>query len=122
MPRSSWHKSNKHSSRDARDYSDSDKDSSLKRKKVREEAASATVSKDLGSIEKRKHKYASDERGAKGSFDSGNGEFAIEHRASKSRKDRAVDDGVTTYLWNGGERLMGEGERWRKGSEAEGVG
>lgn len=102
MPRSSRHKSSKHSLRDARDYSDSDKDSSLKDKKAREEAR-IRVSKDLVSAEKRKQKYASDARGL------GNGELADEYRPSKRRKDRAVDDdGVGADRWDVSEIDRGE--------------
>lgn len=98
MPRSSRHKSSKHSSRDARDYSDSDRDSALKDKMPREET-SAKVSKDLGSSEKRKQKHSSDVR------DLGNGQLAEGPSSSKRRKDRSADEGSGGDRWNGGEAV-----------------
>ncbi|KAF2315485.1 hypothetical protein GH714_039918 [Hevea brasiliensis] len=96
MPRSSRHKSSKHSSRDARDYSDSEKDSCSKDRKSKEEST-VRVSKDSGSGEKRKL----DSRDNKDSFGSGNGEYLEEYSSSKRFKERA-EDGVNDR-WNGGD-------------------
>ncbi|KAK3218354.1 hypothetical protein Dsin_012324 [Dipteronia sinensis] len=94
MPKSSRHKSSKHSSRDARDYSDSEKDSGLK------ERSGVRVSKESGSGDKRKL----DSKEGKEVFASGNGDYVEEHNnnnsSSKRRKDRG-DDG-TNDRWNGG--------------------
>lgn len=106
MPRSSKHKSSKHSSRDTRDYSDSDKDSGLKDRKGKDES-SAKVSKDSSSLEKRKPD-SKDTRGF------GNGENSDEHASSKRRKERS-NDGVGDR-WNGGEDERGEGSRKSKTS------
>ncbi|KAJ9164298.1 hypothetical protein P3X46_023894 [Hevea brasiliensis] len=101
MPRSSRHKSSKHSSRDARDYSDSEKDSCSKDRKSKEEST-VRVSKDSGSGEKRKL----DSRDNKDSFGSGNGEYLEEYSSSKRFKERA-EDGVNDR-WNGGDDDKGE--------------
>ncbi|ESQ54466.1 hypothetical protein EUTSA_v10026934mg, partial [Eutrema salsugineum] len=53
MPRSSRHKSRKHSFRDSRDYSDPEKESYLRERKRKDESV-ATVSKESGSGDKRK--------------------------------------------------------------------
>lgn len=95
MPRSSRHKSSKHSSRDARDYSDSEDELSLKERKANEEA-NARVPKDSGPSEKRKL----DSKDGKELYGSGNGEYLDECSSSKRRKDKAVD-GVSDR-WNGG--------------------
>ncbi|TXG71217.1 hypothetical protein EZV62_006152 [Acer yangbiense] len=104
MPKSSRHKSSKHSSRDARDYSDSEKDSGLK------ERSGVRVSKESGSGDKRKL----DSKESKEVFASGNGDYVEEHNnnnsSSKRRKDRG-DDG-TNDRWNGG----GEDDRTTEGS------
>ncbi|XP_057951615.1 uncharacterized protein LOC131146213 [Malania oleifera] len=107
MPRSSRHKSSKHSSRDARDCSDSEKDSGLKEKKAREETG-ARAGKDSGSGEKRKH-----DLDAKDLSGSRNGEFEEEHSGSKRRKDRGFDDDGVGDRWNGGEgdRVEKDGEK-----------
>ncbi|XWS50369.1 hypothetical protein CRYUN_Cryun12cG0082100 [Craigia yunnanensis] len=99
MPRSSRHKSSNHSSRDARDYSDSEKDSVLKEKekKTREES-SGRILKESGSGEKRK---LDSKETSKDLWSSGNGEYVEEYSSSKRRKDKA-DDGVSDR-WNGGE-------------------
>lgn len=109
MPRSSRHKSSKHSSKDARDYSDSEKDSSLKERKVKEDS-SARISKDSGSGEKRKL----DLKDSKDVYGSGNGEYLEEYTSSKRRKER-VDDGVSDR-WNGGENDRAEGSKKSKAS------
>ncbi|XP_061345698.1 uncharacterized protein LOC133291451 [Gastrolobium bilobum] len=88
MPRSSKHKSSKHSSRDAREYSDSERDSGLKDRKSKDESA-AKASKDSSSVEKRR-------------LDSkdvhGNGEYSDEYASSSKRRKEGGGD-----RWNGGE-------------------
>lgn len=113
MTRSSRHKSSKHSSRDVRDYSDSEKDSSMKDRKGKDDSSSVRVSKESGSgSEKRKL----DSKDSKEVFGSGNGEYAEENNSSsKRRKDRAADDGVNDR-WNGGEDERTESSRKSKGS------
>ncbi|OMP02228.1 hypothetical protein COLO4_11264 [Corchorus olitorius] len=97
MPRSSRHKSSKHSSRDARDYSDSERDSGLKEKeKKSKEESSVRVSKESGSGEKRK---LDSKETSKELWSSGNGEYVEEYSSSKRRKDK-TDDGVSDR-WNG---------------------
>ncbi|KAL4353500.1 hypothetical protein GQ457_06G038590 [Hibiscus cannabinus] len=90
MPRSSRHKPSKHSSRGARDYSDSEKDSGLK------EESSGRFSKEPGSGEKRK---LDSKDTSKDLWISENGDYAEEHSSSKRRKDKA-EDGVSDR-WNG---------------------
>ncbi|XWS37972.1 hypothetical protein CRYUN_Cryun19dG0090600 [Craigia yunnanensis] len=111
MPRSSSHKSSKHSSRDARDYSDSEKDSGLKgkEKKIKEDS-SARISKESGSGEKRK---LDSKETTKDLWSSGNGEYVEEYSSSKRGKDKA-DYGVSDR-WNGGED-DGKGEKKSKAS------
>uniref|UniRef100_A0A803L2M0 Uncharacterized protein n=1 Tax=Chenopodium quinoa TaxID=63459 RepID=A0A803L2M0_CHEQI len=104
MPRSSRHKSSKHSSREARDYSDSEKDSGLKEKKGREDGESNSSSRHLKestSGEKRKI----DSKSADVTKDlSGvvvNVDIVEEYVApltSKKRKEKEDDD-----RWTGGE-------------------
>ncbi|KAI9098016.1 hypothetical protein K1719_025787 [Acacia pycnantha] len=106
MPRSSKHKSSKHSSRDTRDYSDSDKDSSLKDRKGKDEST-AKVLKDSSFFEKRKP----DSKDVHGF---GNGENSDEYASSKRRKERS-NDGVGDR-WNGGEDERGEGSKKSKTS------
>ena len=111
MPRSSRHKSSKHSSRDARDYSDSEKDLGLKEKeKKTKEESCGRILKESGCGEKRKHD--SKETG-KDLWISGNDEYVEEYSSSKRRKDKA-DDGVSDR-WNGGED-DGKGEKKSKAS------
>ncbi|XP_010261562.1 PREDICTED: zinc finger CCCH domain-containing protein 13 [Nelumbo nucifera] len=116
MPRSSRHKSHrqhKHSSKDTREYSDSDEDGSLRDRKGREEAA-ARVSRDSASGEKRK--LGSQSQDGKDLFGPGNGDMSEDYVASKRRKDRA--DAVVTDRWNGGEDEQGDslvGDRETKG-------
>ncbi|XVF50994.1 hypothetical protein PTKIN_Ptkin04bG0148000 [Pterospermum kingtungense] len=106
MPRSSRHKSSKHSSRDARDYSDSEKDSGLKEKeKKSKEEGSGRNLKESGSGEKRKLDL---KETSKDLWSSGNGEYVEEYSSSKRRRDKA-DDGVSDR-WNGGED-DGKGEK-----------
>ncbi|RDX96513.1 hypothetical protein CR513_20820, partial [Mucuna pruriens] len=88
MPRSSKHKSSKHSSRDARDHSDSERDSGVKDRKSKEESGTKAA-KDSNSAEKRRL----DSKDAHG-----NGEYSDEYASSsKRRKDGGGD------RWNGGE-------------------
>ncbi|XP_010555725.1 PREDICTED: nipped-B-like protein B isoform X2 [Tarenaya hassleriana] len=95
MPRSSRHKSSKHSSRDAREYSDSEKESTL-----REKRSSARVSKESGSGDK--HKLDNKEY-----YDSLNGEYYHEYTSSKRRKENTEDDGASGG-WIGGDEDRGE--------------
>ncbi|XVF50996.1 hypothetical protein PTKIN_Ptkin04bG0148200 [Pterospermum kingtungense] len=104
MPRSSRHKSSKHSSRDARDYSDSEKE-----KKSKEDSSGRTL-KESGSGEKRK---LDSKETSKDLWTSGNGEYVGEYSSSKRRRDKA-DDGVSDR-WNGGED-DGKGEKKSKAS------
>ncbi|KAE8726997.1 Detected protein of unknown function [Hibiscus syriacus] len=102
MPRSSRHKSSKHSSRDARDYSDSERDSGLK-----EESKP-------GSGEKRK---LDSKDTSKDVWISGNGDYLEEYSSSKRRRE--VDGGASDR-WNGGED-DGKGEKKsRTSSESKG--
>ncbi|XWS61315.1 hypothetical protein CRYUN_Cryun07bG0115700 [Craigia yunnanensis] len=111
MPRSSRHKSSKHSSRDARDYSDSEKDLGLKEKekKTKEESSGRSL-KESGGGEKRK---LDSKETSKDLWSSGNVEYVEEYSSSKRRKDKA-DDGVSDR-WNGGED-DGKGENKSKAS------
>ncbi|XP_039011377.1 nipped-B-like protein B [Hibiscus syriacus] len=96
MPRSSRHKSNKHSSRDVRDYSDSERGTCLKEKEKKTKEESKP-----GSGEKRK-------LDSKDTWVSGNGDYVEEYSSSKRRKEK-VDDGAIDR-WNGGED-DGKGEK-----------
>jgi len=111
MPRSSRHKSSKHSSREAREYSDSEKESNLKDRKGKEESGGgARVSKES---EKRKVDSGKD---AKDLYGSGNGDYSEEHGSSKRRRERA-GDGVSDR-WNGGEDDRTEASKKSKESKA----
>ncbi|KAK7410707.1 hypothetical protein VNO78_01710 [Psophocarpus tetragonolobus] len=90
MPRSSKHKSSKHSSRDAREHSDSERDSGAKDRRSKEESGGAKASKDSGSAEKRRL----DSKDAHG-----NGEYSDEYASSSKRRK----DGGGGDRWNGGE-------------------
>ncbi|XP_030501321.2 uncharacterized protein LOC115716625 isoform X1 [Cannabis sativa] len=116
MPRSSKHKSSKHSSKELKEYSDSEKDLSFKDRKGKEESGGVRVSKDLISSEKRKleSKDGKDLYSA-----SGNGDYSDEYSSSKRRKDRA--DERATDRWNGGDDdHRGSGEGSKKSSKASG--
>ncbi|CAL0327481.1 unnamed protein product [Lupinus luteus] len=97
MPRSSKHKSSKHSSRDARDYSDSERDSVVKYRKSKEESAAAAK------VEKRRA-VDSNSKDGEYSDDYGGG-------SSKRRKDGSGD------RWNGGGRDDDRGEATKKDSK-----
>ncbi|KAH9622256.1 hypothetical protein KSS87_014359, partial [Heliosperma pusillum] len=105
MPRSSRHKSSKHSTRDAREYSDSEKDGGLKEKKGREDGGSGGSSrhlKDMSLGEKRKLDSKSGYM-SKEVVDRGNTEVDVEYgggisSSSKKRKEAVVDD-----RWVGGD-------------------
>ncbi|KAK9672454.1 hypothetical protein RND81_12G101900 [Saponaria officinalis] len=107
MPRSSRHKSSKHSSRDAREYSDSEKESGFREKKGKEDGGSSSSSrhlKDLSSSEKRKLDSKPVDVSKK-SIGSGNAEYEAEFgggglvlSSSRKRKDKVDDD-----RWNGGD-------------------
>lgn len=114
MPRSSRHKSSKHSSREAREYSDSEKESNLKDRKGKEESGGgARVSK-----ESEKRKVDSTTKDAKDLYGSGNGDYSEEHGSSKRRRERA-GDGVSDR-WNGGEDDRTEVSKKLKESKASG--
>ncbi|KAK8503876.1 hypothetical protein V6N13_021657 [Hibiscus sabdariffa] len=115
MPRSSRHKSSKHSSRDARDYSDSEKDSGLKEKEERsKEESSGRFPKEPGSGENRK---LDSKDTSKDLWISENGDYAEEYSSSKRRKDKA--DGVSDR-WNGGEDDAKVENKSRTSSESKG--
>ncbi|OWM79636.1 hypothetical protein CDL15_Pgr023048 [Punica granatum] len=97
MPRSSRHKSSKHSSRDARDFSDSDDESGSRDRRGGGEDGGARVSKDSGFSEKRRV----ESRDSKDVYGSGNGESVEDHGSSKRRKEK-LSDGVSDR-WNGGD-------------------
>ena len=105
MPRSSRHKSSKHSSREARDYSDSEKDSRLKEKKFRDDGGSNSNRhlKEPTSGEKRK----TDSQSVDISKDlSGGGDIVIvdyvdeyvSFSSSNKQKEKEDDD-----RWTGGD-------------------
>lgn len=98
MPRSSRHKSSRHSSRGLRDYSDSDEESgSRERRGVREEGVSR-VSKDSGLSGKRR----AEAKDGKDVYGSGNVDYSEEHGSLKRRKEK-FSDGVSDR-WNGGDK------------------
>ncbi|KAL6986419.1 hypothetical protein U1Q18_019782 [Sarracenia purpurea var. burkii] len=104
MPRSSRHKTHKqgkHSSRDARDDSESADDLKMKDRNGKEEG-SVKVSRDSGSSEKRKLPSGKDPSGH------GNGSTPEEYVASKRRKEKA-DVSAASDRWNAGgdERVDG---------------
>ncbi|KAL8160558.1 hypothetical protein V2J09_002095 [Rumex salicifolius] len=98
MPKSSRHKSSKHSSREGRDYSDSEKDTSLKEKKSKEESVSHRVSREYTSGEKRK--YESKPVDGKDAGGAGNVDFVEDYVSSSSKKRR---DKVDDDRWTGGD-------------------
>ncbi|XP_021729076.1 zinc finger CCCH domain-containing protein 18-like isoform X2 [Chenopodium quinoa] len=104
MPRSSRHKSSKHSSREVRDYSDSEKDSGLKEKKGREDGGSNISSRHLKestSAEKRKIDSKSADVTKDLSSVAVNVDIVEEYIApstSKKRKEKEDDD-----RWTGGD-------------------
>lgn len=106
MPRSSRHKSSKHSSREVRDYSDSEKESGLKEKKGRDDGGSNSSSRHLKesiSGEKRKIDSKSVDSSVK---DLSGGivnvdyvdEYVASSSSSKKRKEKEDDD-----RWTGGD-------------------
>ncbi|PRQ60417.1 hypothetical protein RchiOBHm_Chr1g0380961 [Rosa chinensis] len=106
MTRSSRHKSSKH--REVREYSDSEKDSSLKDRKE-SGGGGARVSSEKRKLDLKEGK------------ESGNGEYAEELGSSKRRKERVVDDGGSDR-WNGGEyeHRGGSGEGSKKAVKGSG--
>lgn len=86
MPRSSRHKSSKHSSRDVRDYSDSE-----------DECGSTRERRGGGEEGKRRVEF----KDSKDVYGSGNGDHAEDRGSSKRRKDK-FSDGVSDR-WNGGD-------------------
>ncbi|GMJ14968.1 hypothetical protein HRI_005166000 [Hibiscus trionum] len=112
MPRSSRHKSSKRSSRDARDYSDSEKDSGLKEKeKKSKEESGGRFSKEPESGENRK---LDSKDTNKDLWISENGDYA-EYSSSKRRRDKA--DGVSGR-WNGCEDDAKGEKKFRSSSES----
>ncbi|XP_021843082.2 uncharacterized protein [Spinacia oleracea] len=104
MPRSSRHKSSKHSSREVRDYSDSEKDSGLKEKKGRDDGGSYSSRhlKESTSGEKRKIDSKSvdvtkDLSGVVVNVDYVE-EYVASSSSSKKRKEKEDDD-----RWTGGD-------------------
>ncbi|VFQ59764.1 unnamed protein product [Cuscuta campestris] len=107
MPRSSKsksHKQSKHSSKEKREYSDSEEDVKMKDRSIKEES-SARASKDLGhSVSGDKRKFSSQAREGREGKDLsnyGNGEVTEEYVSSKRRKEKG-DGGVSSDRWNGG--------------------
>lgn len=104
MPRSSRHKSSKHSSREVREYSDSEKDSGLKEKKGRDDGVNIGGSsrhlKESTSGEKRKN----DSKSVDISKDLIGGSVVVNvdefgaSSSSKKRKEKEDDD-----RWTGGD-------------------
>ena len=90
MPRSSKHKSSKHSSRDAREHSDSERDSGAKDRRSKEESGGG-AKKDSSSAEKRRL----DSKDAHW-----NGEYSDEYASSSKRHK---DGGGGGDQWNGRE-------------------
>ena len=102
MPRSSRHKSSKHSSREARDFSDSEKDPALKERKGRDDGGGNSSSrhvKESASGEKRKLESKSVDI-AKDSIGTVNVDYIDEYApsSSKKRKEKVDDD-----RWTGGD-------------------
>ncbi|XP_074291692.1 uncharacterized protein LOC141618476 [Silene latifolia] len=96
MPKSSRHKSSKHSTRDAKGYSVSEKEPGLKENKVREGVGSTRHLKDITAGEKRKLDSKSGGL-SKEIVDLGNAEFEDAFggglsSSSKKRKEKVVDD------------------------------
>lgn len=121
MPRSSRHKSSKHSSREVRDYSDSEKDPGLKEKKGRDEGGSSSSSrhaKEFASGEKRKLESKSIDI-VKESVVVVNVGYTDEYGPSslKKRKDKVDDD-----RWTGGdnehELLKGDMKEMKTSSDS----
>ncbi|CAH9106606.1 unnamed protein product [Cuscuta europaea] len=107
MPRSSKsksHKQSKHSSKEAREYSDSEGDVKMKDKSIKEES-SARASKDLAhSASGDKRKFSSQTREGKDGKDLSthvNGEVPEEYVSSKRRKEKVEGSGGSDR-WNGG--------------------
>ncbi|GMH08903.1 hypothetical protein Nepgr_010743 [Nepenthes gracilis] len=117
MPRSSRHKSSKQSSREARDYSDSEKDSSCKDRKRRDESGSNRALKESASGEKRKLDSKSTEN--KDLVGSGNVEYIDEYgvSSSKKRKEKVDDD-----RWTGGDDEREASKTERNLKDSKGVG
>lgn len=120
MPRSSRHKSSKHSSRDTRDYSDSEDDSGLRERRGGGVEGGSRVSKDSGSSEKRRVEA----KDSKDVYGSRNGDYAEDHGSSKRRKEK-FSDGVSDR-WNGGDnegsnraKSSGESKSRRRDDENE---
>lgn len=102
MPRSSRHKSNKHSSREARDYSDSEKDPGMKEKRGRDDGGGNSSSrhvKESTSGEKRKLESKSVDI-TKDSIGAANADYidGFAPSSSKKRKEKVDDD-----RWTGGD-------------------
>ncbi|MED6211385.1 hypothetical protein PIB30_073196 [Stylosanthes scabra] len=112
MPRSSKHKSSKHSSRDAREYSDSERDSGFKDRKSKDDGAAVKPSKDSSSAEKRRLDSRGDGKEVHGS---GNGDYSDEYASSSKRRK----DGGGGERWNGGDDDRGEGSRKSKAASGD---
>ncbi|KAK7282582.1 hypothetical protein RIF29_11481 [Crotalaria pallida] len=102
MPRSSKHKSSKHSSRDAREYSDSERDSGVKDRRSKEESAAANA---VSKPEKRRAVDSNSKEGGDYSDEYGGG-------SSKRRRDGGGD------RWNGGGDEDRGGESTKKDSRS----
>ncbi|OIV98014.1 hypothetical protein TanjilG_21724 [Lupinus angustifolius] len=100
MPRSSKNKSSKHSSRDAREYSDPERDSGVKDRKIKNKN-SATAAK----VEKRRVAVDSNSKEGQYTDDYGGG-------SSKRRKDSGGD------RWNGGGDDNRGGDATKKDSKS----
>lgn len=95
MPRSTRHKSSKHNKDATKDYSDSEKETSLLKEKKSKEESSSRVSGD-----KRKEYY-----------DSVNGEYYEEYTSSSSSKRRKGKSGGESDRWNGKDDEKGESSK-----------
>lgn len=126
MPRSSRHESShrghKHSSREARERSDSEEEGSSRERRSREEEESAgaaggsgsRVSRDL-EYEKRKGSFSSLGAQGKEVAGSGNGEYRGDH--GKKRKERPAEAGAAVDRCNGGAKQDKVDGREVKGEE-----
>ncbi|MQL74882.1 hypothetical protein Taro_007254 [Colocasia esculenta] len=123
MPRSSRNESSqrghKHSSREARERSDSEEEGNSRERRSREEpmvaaASGSRVSRDL-EYEKRKGSSSAQVSQGKEVAGSGNGEYSGDH--GKKRKDRPAESGAAADRCNGGDGLDRLDDKELRGEE-----